>query len=154
ESSPSTRADPAEGLWNPSRVRISVDFPAPLGPRRPIALPRPAVPRRHVIPLRISRLPSTTLRFSSSTTAASFGVMLWGRSPTCLLWAGRRPAPLSVYQLLFPHHRLPGRLIPRWYAVRGQHVDNEARQTSTTRCANLFHGGVQNNQHRLAIRQK
>ena len=45
-----------------------MDLPAPLGPSSPTALPVPDTPRRQVIPCRISRRPSLTVRFSSSTT--------------------------------------------------------------------------------------
>src|SRR5262245_49443855 len=61
-------ARPAVGRRKPSSVRISVDFPAPLGPSRPTALPFPDAPRRQEIPYRISRRPNLTVRFSNSTT--------------------------------------------------------------------------------------
>src|SRR5882672_12204239 len=69
QSIPRIRARPALGRRNPSSVRISVDLPDPLGPSNPTAFPVPETPRRQVIPWRISRRPSFTLRFSSSTTA-------------------------------------------------------------------------------------
>lgn len=55
---------------------MRVDLPAPLGPSRPMALPVPDVPRRQVIPCRISRRPSLTFRFSSSMTGAVLTVSL------------------------------------------------------------------------------
>src|SRR5579863_10164155 len=61
---PKTRAVPREGVWNPSRVLIKVDLPAPLGPSRPMALPRSS-------PVRLSRTtrpPSFTSRRSRSMT--------------------------------------------------------------------------------------
>ena len=48
-----------------------MDLPAPLGPSNPTAFPVPETPRRQVIPWRISRRPSLTFRFSSSTTGVS-----------------------------------------------------------------------------------
>ena len=68
QSRPRMRARPALGRRNPSSVRIRVDLPAPLGPSNPTAFPVPETPRRQVIPWRISRRPSLTFRFSSSTT--------------------------------------------------------------------------------------
>src|SRR5918996_1571240 len=68
QSKPRMRARPALARRNPSRVRINVDLPAPFGPSNPTAFPVPETPRRQVIPWRISRRPSLTFRFSSSTT--------------------------------------------------------------------------------------
>ena len=72
QSMPRMRARPELGRRKPSRVRMSVDLPAPFGPSRPIAFPVPETPRRQVIPWRISRRPSVTFRLSSSTTADMF----------------------------------------------------------------------------------
>src|SRR5688500_13364049 len=80
QSKPRIRADPALGRRNPSSVRISVDLPAPLGPSNPTAFPVPETPRRQVIPWRISRRPSVTFRFSSSTTGID-AIFSRGASP-------------------------------------------------------------------------
>src|SRR6185295_17898856 len=77
QSRPRMRARPALGRRNPSSVRIRVDLPAPLGPSNPTAFPVPETPRRQVIPWRISRRPSFTFRFSSSTTAVVSKLLLW-----------------------------------------------------------------------------
>ena len=36
---PSTESEPSEGIKNPIRLLIVVDFPAPLGPRSPLTSP-------------------------------------------------------------------------------------------------------------------
>src|SRR3954452_8754127 len=63
-SMPKTRAVPREGEWNPSSVLLRVDFPAPLGPSRPMALPRSSP----VSPSRTTRPPSLTSSRSSAIT--------------------------------------------------------------------------------------
>src|SRR3974390_1918157 len=63
-SMPKTRAVPREGWWKPRSVLMSVDLPAPLGPSRPIALPRsPPVSES-----RTTRPPSRTSNRSRSMT--------------------------------------------------------------------------------------
>src|SRR5271165_2407217 len=64
---PNTRADPPEGMWKPSSVLMSVDFPAPFGPSSPIALPHSSPVR----PSRTIRPPSRTCNPSSSMTLMS-----------------------------------------------------------------------------------
>src|SRR6266567_6683417 len=61
-SRPKTRAVPREGSWNPSSVLINVDLPAPLGPSRPMALPRSSP----LSPSRTTRPPSRTSNRSRS----------------------------------------------------------------------------------------
>src|ERR1700689_729915 len=63
-SRPSTRAVPDEGLWKPSRVLMSVDLPAPLGPSSPMDTPVSAA----LSLLRMTRCPKRTSRPSSSMT--------------------------------------------------------------------------------------
>src|SRR5580704_13506545 len=63
-SRPSTRAVPDAGLWKPSRVLMSVDLPAPLGPSSPIEVPVSAA----LSLLRMTRCPKRTTRPSSSMT--------------------------------------------------------------------------------------
>src|SRR5215211_7368293 len=98
QSMPRMRARPALGRRNPSKVRIKVDLPAPLGPSNPTALPVPETPRRQVIPWRISRRPSVTFRFSSSTTGMVVSILNRGAAPRDLLSLGG-PA-----QVLEQHH--------------------------------------------------
>ena len=64
---PKTRAVPREGEWKPSSVLIRVDLPAPLGPSRPMALPRSSP----VSPSRTTRPPSRTSNRSRSITPMS-----------------------------------------------------------------------------------
>src|SRR5580704_19355352 len=63
-SRPSTRAVPDAGLWKPSRVLMSVDLPAPLGPSSPMDTPVSAA----LSLLRMTRCPKRTSRPSSSMT--------------------------------------------------------------------------------------
>src|SRR5881275_506964 len=65
-SRPSTRTLPSEGVWKPRIVLMSVDFPAPFGPSRPMARPSrtPVRLRRIVLP------PSWTSSQSSSIVGA------------------------------------------------------------------------------------
>src|SRR3954468_6136396 len=65
-SMPNTRAVPRVGEWNPSSVLMSVDFPAPFGPSRPMALPRSSP----VSPSRTTRPPSRTSNRSSAITGS------------------------------------------------------------------------------------
>src|SRR5918996_830154 len=90
QSRPRMRARPALGRRNPSSVRIRVDLPAPLGPSRPTAFPVPETPRLQVIPWRISRRPSLTFRFSSSTTGS---IINRGASPLELPYTLARGDP-------------------------------------------------------------
>src|SRR6185369_4429075 len=59
-------ADPALMGTNPNIVWISVDFPAPFGPSRPMVRPESWTRRSW----RISRLPKRTLRPASSITGS------------------------------------------------------------------------------------
>jgi len=61
---PKMLADPALSGTKPSRVWISVDFPAPLGPRSPMVRPVSETRRS----CKISRLPKRTLKPASSIT--------------------------------------------------------------------------------------
>src|SRR5437763_5970989 len=70
---PKMRAVPRQGLWKPKRVLMSVDLPAPFGPRRPMVRPE----RDWVRSVRISRLPRRTDSEESSITGEV------GRSGTC-----------------------------------------------------------------------
>src|SRR5438477_44684 len=65
-SRPKIRAVPEAGLWKPSRVLRRVDFPAPLGPNRPMDRPVRVAFKF----LRMARAPKRTSRLSNSMTGS------------------------------------------------------------------------------------
>src|SRR3974390_2388352 len=123
-SMPNTRAFPREGVWKPRSVLISVDFPAPLGPSRPMALPRSSP----VSESRTTRPPSRTSNRSSSITGSMTGVpndetgvpakrslfVRWGFSS--LGWL----TPISLYYVCC------SRLVPRIeQGAEGEEIESE-----------------------------
>src|SRR6478672_2452430 len=156
QSRPRIWALPALGRRNPSSVRISVDLPAPLGPSNPTAFPLPETPRRQVIPWRISRRPSFTFRFSSSTTGM-FCILNRGASPLELPFTLARqdpyaPAPLGWRSFAVrPSMLRNGARLRRPAQVLEQHhVHDQSRDTSTTGRMNLFRRSIEHDENRIA----
>ena len=68
-SSPNARTDPDVSCWTPTRARINVDLPHPLGPSSPVTLPSSMV---KPMPFSTSRPPRWTTR---SLTSTAFFIM-------------------------------------------------------------------------------
>src|SRR6202012_271197 len=76
-----SHSDPVSGFWNPARILISVDLPAPLSPSRPSTSPlrrcRLMSRRATVGP---NRLPTCSTRSTSSSDVV--GSTIFSRSAT------------------------------------------------------------------------
>src|SRR5262245_25696686 len=80
-SNPATRADPEVAGRKQERIRMVVDFPAPLGPRNPTISPRPTLnvrPRTAVWPLyRLTRLLTSMIGLSPMGVAPTLDGTGW-----------------------------------------------------------------------------
>src|SRR6476620_2212208 len=142
-SCPRIRAVPEVGLWNPSSVLISVDFPAPFGPSSPIE--RPVSDAFSLF--KIVRLPKRTSSPSSSMTGSI--------TPPYAFGAPGVPPSSSLLHL--PH--LPPRSELHGSADQpGEVPVQESRKTlrqhvAAGRDRNPVALGIRRHQHRLQVLQ-
>ncbi len=121
--SPSRWSWPASGWWNPVRILISVDLPAPLSPIRPSTSPRPSridTSRRATTGPKRLAMPSARMASSPSVTRTASSGCAAGWPPTLRIIEATMAMPRIMLNVkaLMPLIVRPSRSMPRTRAPR------------------------------------
>src|SRR5512143_4057607 len=139
-SKPATVPVPADGLTRPQSIRIVVDFPAPLGPRKPKISPRAT---SRLMSLTATKSPKRFVRFLRLTAGESSRADICG--PRCFLTENgnediferrRLGADPTEHEALFRERRLDGASRPA--DVLRHHVDAVAEEAHRRRNSGLL----------------